>query len=261
MLTISTLNISTYDKDSLTIDWTWASHEEDEDDYTVTVYRSENLGASGSLTNYTEVATVDADEYTYEDTAVSGLYHPGRTWYYKLLLTNTETSATSHLTPTPLYKYYESDDYAYNRIVYLKNLVIQKKSGRTYYLIKRRSWGTRCTTCWDSTLMRVTDPDCTECHGTGWVGGYFDPLSFKAMMTPSPNYNQITMFGEWRPSDSLLIMLNYPILTTRDVLVDDGNVRWAVKNVRKVEKLGYIIEQQAQVTRISEDDPVYDIEI
>jgi len=260
MPSLLTLNITGTTQDSLTLDWSWSSTTDLDDDYYVGVYRSEAPGIAGSLDGYTTLsATETPTDNTYEDTTISGLYHPGRTWFYKLTLIDKSDSSLTHLISTPLYKYYEQTDYAYNRILYLKNLVIQKKSGRTYSLLKRRSWGTRCTVCWDDILYRSNDPACPTCHGTSWIDGYFDPVSFKAMMTPSPKYNQITMFGEWMPSDSLLVMLNYPILTARDVLVDDGNVRWMVKNVRKLEKLGHIIEQQVQITRITEDDPVYDI--
>jgi len=109
--------------------------------------------------------------------------------------------------------------------------------------------------------MRSNDPSCTTCHGTSWVSGYYEALLFKGMLTPSPKYNQITMFGEWMPSDVLLTMLNYPILTVNDVVVDNKNIRWAVKTVKNVEKKGYIIEQAVQLSRIVEGDIIYDVEV
>lgn len=79
------------------------------------------------------------------------------------------------------------------------------------------------------------------------------------MMNPSPTYNQITMYGEWRPSDSLLTVLDFPPLKTRDVIVDDHGKRWAVRAVKKLERKGFIIEQQAQCSLIAFDDKVYDV--
>ena len=107
--------------------------------------------------------------------------------------------------------------------------------------------------------MRIRWDDCAECHGTGWADGYFAALSVTGMMNPSPKYNQITMYGEWRPSDSLLTMLNYPPLKVRDVIVDESNKRWAVRAVRSVEKKGFVVEQSAQCSLIALEDKVYDI--
>ena len=77
-----------------------------------------------------------------------------------------------------------------------KTLVLNKKTGRDCKVLKRRTYGTYCTTCYDEVLFRATDPNCTECHGTGFKTGYFPAISMKAMINAAPKYNQITMFGE-----------------------------------------------------------------
>ena len=79
------------------------------------------------------------------------------------------------------------------------------------------------------------------------------------MINASPKYNQITMFGEWMPADVLLTMLNYPPIRPRDILIDDNNKRWMVKQVRPTEKGGVLIEQNAQCTLVAFDDPIYDL--
>ena len=79
------------------------------------------------------------------------------------------------------------------------------------------------------------------------------------MMNASPKYNQITMFGEWMPQDVLLTLLNFPPIRSKDVIVDDNNQRWIVKQLRPTEKLGFVIEQNAQCSLISFDDEVYDV--
>jgi len=102
--------------------------------------------------------------------------------------------------------------------------------------------------------MRISYGDCDVCHGTGWLDGYFAAMSVKGMLNPNPVINQITMYGEWRPSDSLLTILNHPPLVVRDVVVDEKGQRWAVRAVRRIERLGFSIEQQAQLSLISFDD-------
>ena len=262
MLTLTTLSLDSYNRDQVTISWVWNATSEPIVDYALDIYRSDGPGTAGSIEQYTLIGSgISATESYFTDVNISGIYNFGRTWYYKLVLTNTLTEAVSHLTDTPLYKFYQTEDYAYNEILIRKRIVLDKKSGRTVKLLKKRSWGTRCTDCWDSVLYRSNDPDCITCHGTTWIGGYFNYLDFKAIITPSPQYNQITMFGEWMPSDVLLTTLNFPIIAVKDVIVDEKNTRWEVKNIRPLEKLGYIIEQAVQLARIVEDDPVYLVEV
>ena len=62
------------------------------------------------------------------------------------------------------------------------------------------------------------------------------------------------------PHDALFTMLNFPPIRTRDIIVDDRNQRWIVKQVRKTEKLGYVIEYNAQCSLIAHDDQIYDLE-
>ena len=69
------------------------------------------------------------------------------------------------------------------------------------------------------------------------------------------------MFGEWKPSDSMLFTLNYPLLSPRDVVVDDEGKRWVVIQIRYLKKLGYIIEQQVQLAQVANEDKVYSIPI
>jgi len=45
------------------------------------------------------------------------------------------------------------------------------------------------------------------------------------MINPAPQFNQITMFGEFMPSDCVLNMLNYPPLRPKDVVVETTNQR------------------------------------
>jgi len=57
------------------------------------------------------------------------------------------------------------------------------------------------------------------------VGGYFKPQSSKAVLTSSPKYNQITMFGEWFPSDIMMNIVGVQPLKISDVVVDDAAKR------------------------------------
>ena len=260
MLVIKDVDVTISDIDSRNISWEFESTTENLDSYTVYVYRSEAPGGV-DLSGFEVVSPLlSANAYGYVDISIANLYDPGRTWFYKIKVQHVNTGDSVNGPETAAYVRDESDDPIYNEIVRRKSLVLNSYSGRPLKILKRRTFGTHCTECWDSTLMRIRWDDCSECHGTGWLNGYFGALGVKGMMNPAPEYNQITMYGEWRPSDSLLTILNFPPLTIRDVIVDESNKRWAIRAVRTIEKKGFIIEQNAQCSLISMDDKVYDID-
>ena len=91
--------------------------------------------------------------------------------------------------------------------------------------MRRRTYGTRCSVCWDDTLFRRKLDDDTTCYGTGLVGGYFTAVLAKAVLSSAPKYNQITMFGEWFPSDMMMNIVGVPPLKSSDVIIDDAAKR------------------------------------
>jgi hypothetical protein len=220
---------------------------------TLNVYRSQSPG-NNDLTDYDIIASglpLDAD---YQDFTIQRLNDI--VWYYKIT-----TSDNTLLNSRPAFIKGNSTDKVLKEVLRRKTLSLTRFTARSFNLLKRRTWGTHCSRCWDSTLFRCTDPNCHVCYGTGWTGGYFTPIVFKGQVNSSPKYNQILMFGEWKPSDIMLYTLNYPLMSPRDVVCDDEGKRWMVVQVRTLKKLGYIIEQQAQLALIANDDNIYTVPI
>lgn len=112
MLTIETLDVTSYDITSLTATWTIKPTSESLTDYVIDVYRSESPGAVGSsLTGFDLIASgINATTYSYTDTGVSGLYDPLRTWYYKLNVKNNVSLTTLVQPSTPAYRKATSTD-------------------------------------------------------------------------------------------------------------------------------------------------------
>lgn len=256
MITINTLDVTSYDGDSLQLSWTIASTTETITDYTVDVYRSES--PIEDITQYEHVASgISANVYSYIDTDVYRLLD--RPWFYKLKITNTNTLDISFQPSSPAFLKDETPDRIFREIVRRKGIVLNNSrySGRDFRIFKKRSWGVHCPLCWDLVLSRSTDSKCLVCFGTGWLNGYYDAVLVRGMKNTAPKINQINMFGEWKPSDSLLYMLGNPPLKPRDIVADDDNNLWTVVQVRTIERLGYIIEQNAQVALIAQDDFLY----
>lgn len=260
MLTLKSLDITSFDIDKLTLTWDFDDTSEAISGYSIGIYRSENPGVSGLLGFDLVEAGIPATAYVYQDYTVSGIFDPLRVWYYKLKFTETATLTESVVPNIPAFRKSTTTDLAALEIVRRKGVVLAQYSGRDFFIIKKRTYGTHCTVCWDTILQRITDDSCDVCNGTGWVDGYFKAIYLKGMLNPAPKYNQITMFGEWMPHDALFTMLNFPPIRTRDIIVDDRNQRWIVKQIRKTEKLGYVIEYNAQCSLISFNDQIYELE-
>jgi len=264
MLVLDTLDVSAFNIQDPALTWTFEATDEALSGYSLSVYRSESPDDTpDDLSAYDLIASgVSPDDYAYTDTTQSGLYHHNRTWFYRLLISGIGTANTSIAPVTPAYNNDTSTFSVWREILRRKQLVLERTDDLYAYidlhLIKRRTWGTHCTLCWDTTLNRATDGDCSECYGTGWTSGYFNAISFKGMVTSSPKMNQINMFGEWMPSDVLLYMLNFPPLHSKDIVVAGTGDRYVVVgSPRQIRVKNIIIEQQAQLALIHADDPTY----
>jgi hypothetical protein len=258
MLILKSLDVSTYDGQSYNISWEFEPDSDIVANYTVNIYRSES--PTVGIDEYDIVVSgISANLYSYVDTSVSQLLDFGRPWFYKLAVTDELTAEVSYQPEPAAYLKNEVVNRVFREIVRRKNinLLNPRFSGRDFKIFKRRSWGTHCSVCWDASLQRSTDSSCTTCFGTGWINGYYNPVSIRGMKNSSPKLNQINMFGEWKPSDSVLYMLGYPPLKSRDIIADDNNHLWTVVQIRTTEHLGYIIEQQAQIASIAQDDFLY----
>lgn len=260
MLLLESLDISSYVIGNLNVTWQFKPTIELLAEYQLSIYRSEAPGVS-SIDGYDLIASgISAIEYSYTDAGVAGLYDPLRTWYYKVKLENTTTGEVDIQPDRPAYRKGTTADKYAIEVIRRKSLSLDRFAGRDYYVLKRRTYGTHCPLCWDTQLQRIDNSGCTTCYDTGWTSGYFTAIYTKGMMTSAPKYNQITMFGEWVAQDTLFTMLGFPPLRAKDVVVDDTNKRWIIKQVQNVEKGGYVIEQVAQCSLIALDDVVYDID-
>jgi len=259
MLILKSLDIATYDGQSYNVSWEFEPDTDLYSDYSVNIYRSES--PVDDITQYETVASgLNANLYSYIDTGIAQLLDLGRPWFYKLGIYETINISGITYQPDPAaYLKDEVPNRVFREIVRRKNinLLNPRFSGRDFKIFKRRSWGTHCNVCWDESLQRSTDSSCTTCYGTGWINGYYDAIDIRGMKNSSPKLSQINMFGEWKPSDSMLYMLGYPPLKSRDIVADDNNHLWTVVQVRSTEHLGYVIEQQAQIASLAQDELLY----
>lgn len=259
MVTLSGLTLTSYDLSFVQIAWKIATTSENLGNYSLDIYRSENPGVSGLLDYILIASGITISDYDHKDYSVSGLANFNRTWFYKFIVKNSVTFVSVIQPDTPVFIKNTPINHVAREILYKKNLSLNRKSGTLFYLVKKRDNGTRCTRCWDDILFRSKDGNCNLCYGTGFLSGYYKPIPFYGTATSAPKYNQVMMFGEWKPSDKLLYTTMYPPITTRDFIIDDTNKRWIALQIRPIQQLGVTVEQNVQMSLILPDDIIYKI--
>lgn len=109
---------------------------------------------------------------------------------------------------------------------------LQYFSGVHVAVLKRKTFGTRCTTCFDQITKTVTLSNCSDCYGTGWLDGYYTPQSSKARVQEAPIQSQVEPSSEVEVVQGNIEMMDFPRLSKEDIIIEaDTNRRWIVKTV------------------------------
>ena len=135
-------------------------------------------------------------------------------------------------------------------------------AGTPAFIYKKMREGTRCPDCWDPVLKRVTKSSCATCNGTGWVGGYYEPIDAWMGFHPSPKISSIADWGERQINQTDVEFTDYPILNIGDVILEIKTHKfWKIENVRHTEKGRVIMTQVARLSAVNRSDIEYQIPV
>jgi hypothetical protein len=134
-------------------------------------------------------------------------------------------------------------------------------------LLKRKLFGTRCD-CVDDMTEEITNPDCELCYGTGFAGGYYEPVNCTyAALDPNRTHNNRDGGRARGTVDEGLVvaarMIAVPQLFEEDVWVDPSNDnRWYIHEIRSlVEWRGTPVVISAELRFAPFSDPIYSISV
>jgi hypothetical protein len=145
-------------------------------------------------------------------------------------------------------------DFVALEIVRRNNLLLRRFTGRLVAYCPVRWQGPRCALCWDNQKKRSNSSSCTECYGTTFQGGYYDPIHVFVDVNPSPNVLQLSTFGKMEINNTVLFMSNFPLAKPNDLIVERGNRRWRVVQVNVITEKRYTVQQYLQVEEIEKSD-------
>ena len=139
-----------------------------------------------------------------------------------------------------------------------RNMWILKNTGELFDLYKRKTEGEICS-CYDSERGQAANPNCTECYGTGFIGGY-DPI-FQIYIRQKPAVNNMD-----RTAQGLKVNNNTGAWTIcdvqirdRDILINPQGKMFRVYSCNTNHAAGYYFHQELQMYEVETNDPIYNL--
>ena len=258
MIELENLSVSCSNIEYLTINWTIADTTESLDDYEIIILRS---GSPDS--GFIELDSISPSDYLYDDYAAN-LRSDWRKFHYKLKVINTVTEDEEDFGPVSLQ---EEPDPISKTIINKHKLALRKFSGVICKLLIRKNSGFRCSVCWDPIKRRKTVSSCDNCYGTGFEGGFFNPISIYVDFQPSAEVVEWVDFGKLEPNETISLTSNTPLLTPGDVIVRvKDNQRWIINDIRprkfRASSAGTVVLIQVlRVGSVNKNDVIYRLDV
>jgi hypothetical protein len=131
--------------------------------------------------------------------------------------------------------------------------------GTEVAIFKRRRWGEKCPICLSST-GQSTRAHCSNCFGTGFVGGYWNPTYTFAQIRPSPTQMQTVPQGDIETNIMTVLMPVFPVVEILDVIVFiRTNQRYEIKSVAPTTIHGVTIHQEVTVSELARSAREYNL--
>lgn len=182
--------------------------------------------------------------------------------YYKIVVTP-DTGDAFESAPTPIEPGLDKRTRLLKRkMLRDAGLGFRKLNGIPLAILKRRHWGPRCTYCYDATLREATLEHCPVCFGTAFKGGYWAPVIVCGRRTPAPVQTQLTGHGDSDAKVLSFLILDYPHLEYKDVVVDlRRNDRYLVQVATRTELRGVPVHQTLSASELGRNAVEYSIDV
>jgi hypothetical protein len=140
------------------------------------------------------------------------------------------------------------------------NFLMLKGWGRPAAFFSAKFMSSRCD-CFDPIVNRITKSNCKKCFGTGFVGGYADPVLVYFMANPKPKNSNVTELGESEKTAQMFWTDSSIYIKPRDVLVAADDSRYRITNVQVNNLRWTRTRQEMSVVDINPNDVEYDLKI
>lgn len=239
-----------FSQDHYTIEWD-VEGASDPDAVTIIIYRSEVKGEP-----WAEVASfaLGSTRHYFDYSVSPNNLH--RVFYYKIKA----EEGTYTYESEPLSSYPVATPAALMLVRKNENLLIRKgKVGIPSFIFVKRTWGTRCPACFRG---GTADSTCEKCFGTGFVGGYYDPIDTYVARSPEQRVSGSAKGVPIETDRRRYWMSNYPLLREGDVIVDNRGERWKVlPGIQVTDFQGFPLRQIFNASRRPNSDVIYKLPV
>lgn len=252
-LQLDKLRVRSLDVDRKEVTWETTDSSADPRDFTFQVFRSESPeGPFAAITAPFE------DRYIFADARIPGGNKYRQLWY-RIRVTHKASAETEDVGPAT---HVADPDLVANYIRRSEQTLFTQVTGRKCWLLKRRTFGPRCPSCFDTVTQKRTRAGCIDCFDTGYLRGYMDPIEVWVQIDPpakSMKSNAQMIDHEVHTTGRMTF---YPNLSPQDILVEIENIRWRVTAITLSERLRAPIKQEiADMIQIQSTDIEYQIPI
>lgn len=257
MLTLTTIDLTQYTPDTVTITWQFESTPKLFSDYRLSIYKSQ--APETDLSFYDLVASgINPQTTNIIYDSMRGVTNKFITYWYVMLVSGLSGQGTFQSEP---YHIEVQEDRIAREIQRRRQLVFDYHSGNDFPLLKRRDYGTVCPTCFDPILQRTTMSKCLTCYDTGYLGGYYPDIHVQGQLNERPVRETYQMFMSWQDQDAVFYSPAEPHIKPKDIVVDRQNRRWIVLNVGTAQKSMHAIGQISQLRQIEKADIIYQVPV
>ena len=157
---------------------------------------------------------------------------------------------------------------------YAEDLLYRFYHGEQCLLIKRKSFGARCTKCWSKERQQRILSHCDVCDSTGYIAGFYKPISVQISFDSDPKKTDSQKEWENVFNTKRARLSNYPIVRPKDIIVNlDDDVRYVITHVettklpklsvyeQSLSKQNYIVSQLLILETIVTDDDEYKLDV
>lgn len=192
------------------------------------------------------------------------LFSISREVYYRVTVTPPSGSANNFSSaPTPIEPGLDRRTRLFKRkILRDESTAFRNLNGIPIIVLKRKNWGTRCKECWDPVTKDGTKEHCSNCYGTTFEGGYWQPVLIRGRRSPGAVDTQMTAHGDSEVKYVTFIVLDYPHLEYKDILVDlHRNQRYIIQRVTRTELKTVPVHQTIAASELARDAVEYEVPV
>lgn len=254
LIEIDRIRVRTLSLDFLLVDWRIKPTNRPISDFTFSIFRSQSPEGS-----FTQIVDDLKQVFSFKDFTASQKAR-WRKFYYKLRITE---DSSGQFTESEAVANVEKPDRIALSIIRRNDLILREKNGIDAFLIIERTFGQRCSACFDPVKNRKKISNCQLCLNTGFIQGFFPAIPIRVNISPSPKVSQFANFGELQPNQTAAWMSNFPEVKQRDLVVEavaNGN-RWRITRVNTTRKNRALVHQNLLLSEINRSDIEWKIPI